>query len=108
MSTQCTPVQLEFAGVGRRRLLARFDGGTLTLNGGALLLRAVEACTGVCRRAAQAFCDTRDLRRVEHTVKELVRQRVMRWRWATWSARAIDIVIARLPDRISETLRGSR
>ena len=77
MSTHCTPVQLEFAGVGRRRLLARFDGGTLTSNGGALLLRAVEACTGVCRRAAQAFYDTRDPRRVEHTVRELVRQRVL-------------------------------
>ena len=37
----------------------------------------MEACTGVCRRAAQAFYDTRDPRRVEHTVRELVRQRVL-------------------------------
>ena len=77
MSTQCTPLQLEFPSVGRRRLLARFDGGTLTSNAGVLLLRAVEVCTGVCRRAARCFDDARDPRRIEHTVVELVTQRVL-------------------------------
>ena len=77
MSTQCTPTQLEFPRVGRRRLVARFDGGTLTSNAGALLLRAVEACTGVCRRAARCFQDARDPRLIEHSVEELVTQRVM-------------------------------
>lgn len=77
MPTQCTPIQLAFPGVGRRSLLARFDGGTLTSNLGALLLRAVEACAAVCRRAAQCFSDARDVRRIEHTVEALVTQRVM-------------------------------
>ena len=77
MSTQSTPLQLAFPSVGRRRLLARFDGGTLTSNAGALLLRAAEACTGVCRRAARCFDDARDPRRIEHTVVELVTQRVL-------------------------------
>ncbi len=77
MSTQCTPTQLAFPRVGRRGLVARFDGGTLTSNAGALLLRAVEACTGVCRRAARCFQDARDPRLIEHTVEELVTQRVM-------------------------------
>ena len=77
MSTQCTPTQLEFPRVGRRRLVARFDGGTLTSNAGALLLRAIEACTGVCRRAARCFQDARDPRLIEHSVEELVTQRVM-------------------------------
>ena len=77
MSTQCTPTQLEFPRVGRRRLVARFDGGTLTSNAGALLLRAIEACTGVCRRAARCFQDARDPRLIEHSVEELVTQRVI-------------------------------
>jgi len=57
--------------------VARFDGGTLTSNAGALLLRAIEACTGVCRRAARCFQDARDPRLIEHSVEELVTQRVM-------------------------------
>lgn len=35
-------------------------------------MRAVEACTGVCRRAARCFQDARDPRLIEHTVEELV------------------------------------
>ena len=77
MSTHCTPTQLEFPRVGRRRLVASFDGGTITSNAGALLLRAVEKCTGVCRRAAECFQDYRDPSVIEHTVEDLVTQRVM-------------------------------
>ena len=77
MSTKCTSIQLEFAGTSRRRLLARFDGGTLTSNAGPLLLRSVEARTRVCRRAAQCFVDRRDPRRTEYPVEALVTQRVM-------------------------------
>ncbi len=81
MSTQCTrskpPIQLEFPRVGRRRLVASFEGGTITSNAGALLLRAVERCTDVCRRAAQCFQDYRDPSLIEHTVEDLVTQRVM-------------------------------
>ena len=77
MSTQCTPIQLEFPRVGRRRVVARFNGGAITSNAGALLLQAVESCTQVCRRAARCFQDHRDGRWVEHTVEELVTQRVV-------------------------------
>ena len=77
MSTQCTPIQLEFPRVGHRRVVARFNGGAITSNAGALLLRAVESCTQVCRRAARCFQDHRDGRWVEHTVEELVTQRVV-------------------------------
>ena len=52
-------------------------GGRITSNAGALLLQAVEACTQVCRRAARCFQDHRDGRWVEHTVEELVTQRVL-------------------------------
>ena len=77
MSTECTSLQLQFPEVGRRRLVARFEGATVTSNAGALLLCAVDACTRVCRRAAQRFVDHRDPQWVEHTVEDLVTQQVM-------------------------------
>ena len=40
MATQCTPTQLPFHPFGRREVVARFDAGHLTSDGGALLLRS--------------------------------------------------------------------
>ena len=76
MSTECTPDALQFQAIGGRAVLARFDGGALTSDGGALLLREVERVTGVVRRFAGCFTDHRDPTRVTHSVEALVRQRV--------------------------------
>ena len=38
-----------FQGLGRREVVARFDGGTITSDAGALLLRETERITGVVR-----------------------------------------------------------
>ena len=75
--TQCTPRQLEFPAVGRRRIVGRFDGGTLSSDAGALLLKDVEGRTGLLSKAAGCFTDHRCPERIEHTVEELVSQRVM-------------------------------
>lgn len=74
--TECTQSSFEFAGHESRQVVARFDGGQITSDGGALLLRAVEQRTGILRQFAACFRDYRDPERVEHTVSELVRQRV--------------------------------
>jgi hypothetical protein len=58
-------------------LLAEFDGGTISCDGGALLLRGVEARVQIISRAAQCFVDCRDPELIEHTVTELVGQRGM-------------------------------
>jgi hypothetical protein len=63
-------------GKGSRRVEAAFDGGAVTSDGGGLLLREVEAARGILRRFAECFTDHRDDERVEHTVAELVAQRV--------------------------------
>jgi len=55
---------------------ARFDGGTLTSDGGALLLRETDRATGLLARFAACFTDHRDPARVTHAVESLVRQRV--------------------------------
>lgn len=76
MSTDCTPRQFEFQDAGRRKVKACFDGGTVCSNGGALLLSEVERRRGILHRLAACFTDFRDPRLVEHSVEELVRQRV--------------------------------
>lgn len=76
MTTACTAAQLEFQGVGRRKVQAAFDGGHLSSDGGALLLRELDLRLGVMRRFADCFTDYRDAERTEHTVLELLRQRV--------------------------------
>ena len=72
MGTQCTPKQLEFHGFGRREVVARFDGGRLTSDGVAILLREVDRRLGLTRRVADCFTDYRDPIKVEHSVLEMV------------------------------------
>ena len=76
MTTQCTPQQLEFEGLGRRQIVAGFDGGRMTTDGGALLLREADRLFNVTQRVADAFVDYRDPGRIEHDVKALVAQRI--------------------------------
>ena len=77
MTTDCIPQQLEFQGVGRRTAVAAFDGGTLSSDGGLLLLSEVERRRGILRQFAACFRDQRNPAYVEHSVEELVRQRVL-------------------------------
>lgn len=76
MSTECNARDFDFQGLGSREVTARFDGGAITSDAGGLLLREVEAKTGILRRFAACFTDHRDPELVEHTVHELVAQRV--------------------------------
>src|SRR5215475_5529659 len=76
MPTECTPKLFGFEAVGRRSIVAGFDGGNITSNAGALLLGQVDRGLGLVRRFAQCFIDRRDPRYVEHRVETLVGQRV--------------------------------
>ncbi len=76
MTTECSGKHLEFHPLGQREVRADFDGGTITSDGGGLLLREVEKRTAIIERFAGCFTDHREPGRVEHTVKELVAQRV--------------------------------
>lgn len=76
MKTECTPVQIEFQGLGRRKVQGAFDGGHLSSDGGAVLLREVDARLGITQGLAACFTDHRDPELVEHSVVELLRQRV--------------------------------
>ena len=76
MDTECKPKQLEFQSLGRREVIGRFDGGRITLDGGGLLLREVDRCIGLLDRLADCFADYRNPESIEHSVRELVAQRV--------------------------------
>jgi hypothetical protein len=62
--------------LGGRPVTGRFDGGTISSDGGGVLLREVEVRTGILRQFAGCFTDHRDADLIEHTVEELVAQRV--------------------------------
>lgn len=76
MRTKCKQAALEFHGLFRRKVKARFDGGTITSDAGVLLLREVERRTGLIAGLIACFRDHRDPRLIEHTAGELLRQRI--------------------------------
>jgi hypothetical protein len=76
MSTECSGTAFDFHPLGGRQVTAAFNGGTITSDGGALLLRELEAQTGLVAALANCFDDHRDPELIEHTVEELVKQRV--------------------------------
>jgi len=57
-------------------VVGRFDGGTITSDAGSLLLYRTEQKTGILRQFADCFRDYRSPVRIEHSVAELVRQRI--------------------------------
>jgi hypothetical protein len=62
--------------LGPRHVLVDFDGGDISSDGGALLLRKVEELTGIIQQFAACFTDHRDPDRIEHPLKDLLAQRV--------------------------------
>ena len=76
MQTQCNQKSFAFHPLPKREVRAAFDGGTITTDAGGLLLREVEKRTRIIGRFAACFRDHRKEEQVEHTVGELVAQRV--------------------------------
>jgi hypothetical protein len=62
--------------LGGRELVWRFDGGDITSDGGALLLKQLEQRTGIVRRFAACFTDYRSPKQIEHPLLDLITQRV--------------------------------
>ncbi len=77
MTTECHDTQLQFQGFGGRAVQARFDAGRTSSDGGLLLAREYAERSGLLRRFSECFVDHRNPDLIEHTVEELVNQRVM-------------------------------
>jgi hypothetical protein len=74
--TQCTQSSFEFEPHFRRAVVACFDGGALTSDAGALLLRQVDQKMGFLRRLAACFTDFRSPWLTQHGVELMLAQRV--------------------------------
>jgi hypothetical protein len=76
MTTDCSGAQLEFQGLGSRQIVGAFSGVQVTSDAGGLLLREVETTRQIVSRFAACFADHRKPELIEHSVLELVGQRV--------------------------------
>lgn len=76
MKTDCNLYLFDFEPLEKREVKASFDGGPITSDAGGLLLREVESRCGILRQFSECFTDHRDPDLIEHTVRELVGQRV--------------------------------
>ena len=74
--TQCSTDSLTFQPHQRREVVANFDGLRITSDAGGLLLRELDSKLELTSRVAACFRDHRDPDYIEHSVLELVRQRI--------------------------------
>ena len=63
--------------VAGKPIIARFDGGSLSSDGGLLALREVEARLGVAERLAACIDDPRAPERIQHGLAEMLRFRLL-------------------------------
>ena len=74
--TECNQSSFGFEASGRREIVARFDGGTISSDGGALLLRQADQRLNLLARLAGCFLDGRNQNQVEHSIQEMLSQRI--------------------------------
>ena len=68
--------RVSFASLLGKQVEATFDGGILTSDSGVMLIREVEARTGILHRMVAALTDRRHQSYVHHPMMDLVKQRV--------------------------------
>jgi hypothetical protein len=75
--TECIEDRFEFASGGStRKVVAEFSGGTISSDGGGLLLQETDARMNLLARFSQCFIDGRNPILTDHSVEQMVRQRV--------------------------------
>jgi Transposase DDE domain group 1 len=63
--------------VERKKVTAAFDGGRLSSDGGVMLLALAERRIGIADRLAAEIVDRRDPARVQHTLSDILRARIL-------------------------------
>ena len=77
MPTHCRTDSLDFGSVEGRSIVAAFDGGEITSDGGALLLARTNGAIRLIDRVAAAFTDRRNPDLIEHEVVTMAGQRII-------------------------------
>jgi len=68
--------EITIGDIGDKSLLLNFDGGNISSDGGALLIREIEERIGLIKTMAEVIPDSRDARYVRHTLTDLLMQRI--------------------------------
>ncbi len=76
MPTHCISKEVEFEAFDRRKVVAAFDGGAITSDAGAVLLRHTDKAIGLFDRIAACFVDRRNRDCTVHSLRSLIGQRV--------------------------------
>jgi len=74
--TECNGLPLEFSRQKRRNIKVNFDGGQLTSDAGAVLLREVEKRLGLVDALSAAIPDPRQQSKITHDLRTLLAQRI--------------------------------
>ena len=76
MTTHRSLSTITFNNFNRKEIITKFDGGRLSSEGGSLLLREADRILKLTERMAGCFTDLRHPSKVEHSVAQLLRQRI--------------------------------
>lgn len=74
--TECSGERAEFTRIFGRRVVADFAGGQISSDAGGLLLAEADRRVGLTEALGACVVDRREAARVEHTVLQMIRQRV--------------------------------
>jgi Transposase DDE domain group 1 len=74
--TECSAKTYQFGQLDRRQVVADFSGGTLTQDGGVILVSAIDQHLRLSERLAACFTDQRETSRVQHALKDMLAQRL--------------------------------
>ena len=74
--TKCYQTSFEFPSVKRRKVEANFAGGDITSNGGISFIAQTDQQLGLTQAAARALTDKRRRASCDHSLEELLKQRV--------------------------------
>jgi len=76
MKTECKTNFIKFQPLNNKEIIAAFDGGKITTDAGALLLREIEKRNSFIDDFSKCFTDYRNQEKIEHTITELLAQRI--------------------------------
>jgi Transposase DDE domain group 1 len=74
--TECIQSSFGFKACGSREIVARFDGGTISSDSGAFLLRETDQRLNLLPRLAGCFLDGRNQAMIDHSILEMLSQRI--------------------------------
>jgi hypothetical protein len=74
--TDCNAKPIAFSSLGRQKVVADFNGGKITSDGGALLLREVDRHLGLIDKLDAALPDPRDPALITHQQSHMLAQRI--------------------------------